>query len=330
MNPVQEFKQACKKHHIQDVTFVCRDDAFPEEALHIWQAVIPFNACFSHCRGIGPTKQLAKEACALQALPLCQGYASVWDTVYNPMIQLCITGGNKIGRNRTPYICVPRYNFPIEHCAASAFNAYDAAKRCRENLDKMLSKMAESFDEIQTRKYKEDNDDDDDDETEEEDTPDEDKKEELTSNDINEKIIAVTDEMLNKWSKFAYCQNCACEKCKTKRPQKVETETPKVAKLHLVDASELFTNQNEPEYDDEYTEFKEAVRLAELDNPNGEVHCITRKTGEKCVAVFSRPDVFSNHGFIPFETKPKHYDGKPVYYFDTLSLSVERVTKKYV
>jgi hypothetical protein len=304
---MQEFKQACKKHHIQDVTFVCRNlcelDDWADKSMHIWEAVIPFNACFSHCRGIGPTKQLAKEACALQALPLCQGYASVWDTVYNPMIQLCITGGNKIGRNRTPYICVPRYNFPIEHCAASAFNAYDAAKRCRENLDKMLSKMAESFDEIQTRKYEEEEDNDDD-ETEE------------SGNDIDGKIITV----------LPYCKNCPCENCKKKRPQTDETQA-KVAKLNLVDASELFTNQNEPEYEDEYAEFKEAVRLAELDNPNGEVHCITRKTGEKCVAVFSRPDVFSNYGFIPFETKPKHYDGKPVYYFDTLAVSV---TKKHV
>jgi hypothetical protein len=282
------------------VTFVCRDNSWPEESLHIWEAVIPFNACFAHCRGTGPTKQLAKEACALQALPLCQGYASVWDTVYNPMIQLCITGGKKIGRNRTPYICVPRYNFPIEHCAPGAFNVYDAAKRCRENLDKMLSRMAESFDEIQYRKNNDDNDEESDDE-EQYNESDDNNDEEKSSTDNS---FALTYEM------------------KTVQTQETAKVPETQANINLFDVSELFENQNEPE-NDEYAEFKEAVRLVELDNPTAKVHCITRKTGENCVLVFSRPDMFSNYNIdIPSETKPKHYDGKPVYYFDTLSLSL--------
>jgi hypothetical protein len=54
-------------------------------------------------------------------------------------------------------------------------------------------------------------------------------------------------------------------------------------------ASELFLNE-EPKYKD-----CKDLRLAELDNEDSELHCIT----EKCVVVFSNPA-------LPIKTEPSH------------------------
>jgi hypothetical protein len=222
MNPIQELKQACKKHRIQDVTFICRNlmqfDDWATGKYAEWEAVIPFNACFSHCRGTGPTKQLAKESCALQALPICQGF--ITDSMYNPMIKLTISGGNKIAgsRNRTPFICVPKFNVPIEHCAATAFNVSYAIRRCKENLDTMLSTVNESFDDVL---HKQSIDDSGDEENEEE-SEDEKNDDQKPKNDINGKIITVTDDMIKHWQAISYCKNCKCDNCAMKRPQRVK------------------------------------------------------------------------------------------------------------
>ncbi len=222
-NKNQELKKSCKKHKIQDVTFVCRNllelEDWADVSMHIWEAVIPFNAAFSHCRGTGSTKQLAKEACSLQALQICHGWVKVADKMYNPFIQLCISGGNKVGKHRTPYICVPRYNFPIEYCAASAFNVSDAMKRCRENLDKTIGKMDE-YCEVMLKR----------DENEEED---EDEDEIKTNNDAGECIVTsnndknrekqyqqISDCMKTALCQIEYCKNCECKKCEITRVDK--------------------------------------------------------------------------------------------------------------
>jgi hypothetical protein len=214
MNPIQELKQACKKHHIQDVTFICRNlmqfDDWAREYAE-WEAVIPFNACFAHCRGTGQTKQLAKESCALQALPICQGF--ITDDTYNPLIKICVSGGNKIpgSRNKTPFICVPKFNVPIEYCSATAFNVSDAIRRCKENLDTMLSKVDESFESSHRKQF--------------DDSSDEESEEEKESeNDMNGKIITVTDDMIKHWGEMEYCKNCKCDNCAMRRPRRIEKE----------------------------------------------------------------------------------------------------------
>jgi hypothetical protein len=64
-----------------------------------------------------------------------------------------------------------------------------------------------------------------------------------------------------------------------------------VAKLDVIDVSA----NEEHEYEDYYVNFEKARILAKLDNEDSEVHCITRTTGEKCVAVFSNPSLPSKN-----------------------------------
>jgi hypothetical protein len=154
MNPVQEFKQLCAKYRVEDAEFVCKRlmEANEYSDLELWRVVVPFNTVFTGCVGEAPTKQLAKELCALQCIPLCK-FGHLSGDEYGPLITLCVSGGIKIpgskGR-RTPLICVPKYKYPIEQCASSAFNRMDVLRRCRENLDEMFASLDVATDKAQT------------------------------------------------------------------------------------------------------------------------------------------------------------------------------------
>ncbi len=139
MDPIKEFQALCKKNRIENTEFISKKE-FEEQ----WRVGIPFNEQFTNCLGYGKTKKAAKQMCALKAITILSKTDVEPSVNYFHGITLFFAGGEKIpnSKNRTPFICIPKFTLPIDQlCATTGWNIYDAEERCVQKLHDLFDKQ---------------------------------------------------------------------------------------------------------------------------------------------------------------------------------------------